>query len=333
MKTEPLRKAFLFVRSRFLWILALLVLGFLFIASSTDLLIREQEKEVFRISVILDDTTDETFVNFRKGAEQAAYELRADVSFVTLYERANAAEQEELIFREQEDGAQALIIAPVDEITLSSMVAEQRLHVPVVFIRSDVVIQNMDRAANIHSDYQALGRQTASAIISRWPSSVPVYYLSVGRPYGAAARFLEGTEALFGEAGYRREQLIRAANETGIERIRKLEQEESAVILALDRISLLRAASFRRQKGRESGIDGLYGPGTSVEALSFLEAGDADGLVVTDDFAEGYLAVRTAAEQIGRHNSPMQSRVLEGYFMEREDLEDGRYEQMLYPVE
>ena len=91
------------------------MLAALFLLSSTDLIIKEQKAEVYPISVIIEDTSDDYYVNFRKGMERAAVELNADVSFITLYEQGNRTQQMNFVLREQEDGNRALIVAPVDE--------------------------------------------------------------------------------------------------------------------------------------------------------------------------------------------------------------------------
>ena len=90
---------------KFLWILYGMVLAVLFLLSSTDLIIKEEAAEVYPVSVIIGDTSDENYVNFRKGMERAAIELNGDVSFITLYEKGSAVQQRELILRELADGA------------------------------------------------------------------------------------------------------------------------------------------------------------------------------------------------------------------------------------
>ena len=82
---------------------------------STDLLIKEPDKEIYQIAVIIEDIRDDNYSNFRKGMDQAAVELNADVRFITLYEKQDADQQMEFINREQQDGTNALIIAPADE--------------------------------------------------------------------------------------------------------------------------------------------------------------------------------------------------------------------------
>ena len=80
----------------FLYMIFLVVL---FLMCSTDLIIREPKKKVYQISVIVEDDRDDNYSNFKKGMEQAAVELHADVRFITLYERLDAGQQMELLNR------------------------------------------------------------------------------------------------------------------------------------------------------------------------------------------------------------------------------------------
>ena len=53
-------------KERIFWILYGMVLVLLFLLSSTDLIIKEKETQVYAISVIVEDTVDDNYVNFRK---------------------------------------------------------------------------------------------------------------------------------------------------------------------------------------------------------------------------------------------------------------------------
>ena len=77
----------------FLWGLLAGGLVILYLSSSTDLIIKERESEVYPISIVIGDTTDDYYANFRKGVEQAADDYNADISFITLFEKGDAEKQ------------------------------------------------------------------------------------------------------------------------------------------------------------------------------------------------------------------------------------------------
>lgn len=86
-------------RSKTALLLYMVFLMVLFLMCSTDLIIREPEKEVYQIAVIIEDIRDDNYGNFKKGMDQAAVELNADVRFITLYEKMDKDQQMELILR------------------------------------------------------------------------------------------------------------------------------------------------------------------------------------------------------------------------------------------
>ncbi len=126
-------------KEKFFWISYGIGLTFLFLLSSTDLIIKEEEAKVHPISVIVEADSDDNYVNFRKGMDLAAVELNADVNFITLYEKGNRRQQEELLKREQQDGSSALIVAPVNGEAVLAMQEENQLVLPLVFINSETV--------------------------------------------------------------------------------------------------------------------------------------------------------------------------------------------------
>ena len=71
-------------RGKLLLLLYVLVLIILFLMCSTDLLIKEPDKEIYQIAVIIEDIRDDNYSNFRKGMDQAAVELNADVRFIRI---------------------------------------------------------------------------------------------------------------------------------------------------------------------------------------------------------------------------------------------------------
>ena len=54
-------------KGKILWCIWAGILVLLFLMSSTDLIIKEKEIEVYPVSVIIDGDNDDYYVNFKKG--------------------------------------------------------------------------------------------------------------------------------------------------------------------------------------------------------------------------------------------------------------------------
>ena len=115
-----------------MWAAFAVVLVFLYLLSSTDLIIKEKKVEIYPVSIIVGDTTDDYYGSFRKGVEQAADEYNVDVSFITLFERGDAAYQMELVKREIDDGAGVVILEPADPLKCVQLSDETAFGSPLI---------------------------------------------------------------------------------------------------------------------------------------------------------------------------------------------------------
>ena len=84
------------------------------------------------LSVIIREQDSSFWTNTRMGMEQAAGELGAELRFLTLATANDGREQWELLQREIEQGADALVVAPADPAALEKSLGELDRDVPVV---------------------------------------------------------------------------------------------------------------------------------------------------------------------------------------------------------
>lgn len=312
----------------FLYMIFLVVL---FLMCSTDLIIREPEKEVSQIAVIIEETRDDNYGNFRKGIDQAAVELNADVRFITLYDRLDREQQMELIGREQQDGADALIVVPVDEMQVGDALAGKRVSIPMVLLGTG---KSSDDAAGVISiDYRQMGRKLAEGMIKRMPEGCPVVLLSEPGGLNAVSKdFLDGAEEVLRVSDHDCRRVV-PDEEGGYERVLEMSAKEEAAYLAGSPEILSSAAGVLAENpSLEDRMKGLYGRGNTLEILGALDEGTITGICVTDEFSRGYFGVYMAVQALERAGSP-KALALDSYYIEKEDLRDPEYEKMLYPME
>ena len=138
-------------KEKIMWAAGAICLVFLFLLSSTDWIIAEKEREVYQISVIVEDSNDEYYVNFKKGMDKAAESLHADVDFITLYAPNDLAQQIELIQREIKEGADALIVAPVDESEFVMRLDEISPSCPIILLGTSNVSASVAASIGINA--------------------------------------------------------------------------------------------------------------------------------------------------------------------------------------
>lgn len=320
-------------RDTWLWVIYGFVLLFLYLISSTNLLIKERKNEIYPVSVILDDTTDESYQNFKKGVDRAAIELNADVSMITLYEGGDASQQIERMAREQQDGARALIVMPVEESALESALADKRVQIPLVLVNAELPRDKV--SAVVSTDYDAMGQNLARQALNEHGNQIPYYLFYSSRKSAARRHFQDGVESVLRGGGCEIKKFVRHGDGSIRKIVEELVYPEStqAVIIALDAETLLETAQILADSSvYPEHVSGLYGRVTATPLLNYLDRGVISGLSVTDDFSTGYLSVRRAVEILSNQKTE-EATVLESYYIRKEDLRSPEFEKMLYPIE
>lgn len=320
-------------REKILWLVYALVLVLLFLMSSTDLIIKEEKKEVYPVSVIIDDTTDDFYVNFKKGVDQASSDYHVDVSFLTLYERGNAGQQLERVIRELNDGARGIILSPVDDDEVSMALDENQIRGPLVVVNSE--LKHNQIAVTISEDHYEAGKMLAEHMAEDIPTDIPVYLLSSGLKSGADTLAYDGIMSVLSEAGYQVSLMEMEAEEESRALIEGMVYPAGirAAFLALDMESMTNMAKVLDESSvYRRYACGFYGLGSNLDVLNYLDRGVIDGIVVTNDFIKGYLSIQKAVESI--QNSGIHETIrTEHFYIEKEDLRKKEYQKLLYPID
>lgn len=316
-------------RGKVLIFLYVAFLAILFLMCSTDLIIREPERESYQIAVIIEDVRGDNYSNFRKGMDQAAVEFNIDVHFITLYEKADAEQQMELMDREQQDGADALVVVPADE----ERVTEKYVNVPVIFLRS--CAPEEAGADSIVTDYEKMGGMLAHEILRNHVSENSVLLLTNPEQQSTMDRlFLKGARTVFSDEGYRIQE-VRQEKENDIRsalEALKAQTGESVALLAENQDLLAQAAGILADDPEIANcVEGLYGRGNTMSILNYLDHGEITGICVTDDFGTGYLSVRAAIQAL--EDTKHSITVMDSYYIEKEDLRKADWEKLLFPIE
>lgn len=309
-------------------VLYIVCLVVLFLMCSTDLIIREPERQIYQIAVIIEDVRSDNYSNFRKGMDLAAAELNADVQLITLYEKLDVKEQMDLMDREQQDGTDALIVVPVEE----EQVSARQMTIPVILMRAGVA--EAAGAGNVIVDYEKMGEQLAREILKEQPADVPVYVLTDPAGQSDMDRlFLKGSDAVFQEAGRSVQRILRGEEERFYTMLEQPGAEAQKVVILAENQDILTEAAgvVAGSEAVADAVGGLYGRGTTMAILNYLDRGVITGICVTDEFSVGYYSVREAVRALeGAGSVPT---VMESYYIEKKDLRDPAFEKMLFPIE
>lgn len=320
-------------RERLLWCVSAGVLVLLFLLSSTNLIIKEKKKEVYPISVIVDESNDEYYINFKKGMDKAAEKFQADMSFITLYQSHDEEEQMEMVQREIKDGARAVILAPVNETGVVMKLDEAKPNCPVILLGSTMI--NDSVVASISIDGYETGRMLGEHVAQKESPDVPVWLFTEGLLYTGNMDVYDGIRSVLDEKGFSYRMVEKHTDDTYRQAIEELVYPGSteAVIIAMDVSALDDTSEILEGSSVYAGyVKGLYGIGNTTAILQRLDKGIIKGLMAENRYNEGYLSVRNAVEAI--QGMWLKNRIhVETYYIEGKDLRDDKYEKLLYPIE
>lgn len=331
-------------REKVIWGLFAGILIILFLLSSTDLIIKEKDITVYSVSVILDDTTDDYYKNFRKGMDKAANEYNVDVNFVTLYEKGDVEEQMELLNRELSDGTQAVVFVPLKQAECRKLLDEMALTSPLIIMGNST--PGDWAMTGISQDYYAAGKLLGEAIIRDNNPDRPVFLFTEGLDYGYNEEVYNGLLDVISKVGFNAHhyEMVKSGmpNTPLIENedyFKQVIEEEvysyhgEAILVALDVKSLdLTADIMAGSADYGKNIATLYGFGSTTKILNDMDRGVIKGLVTTNQFDEGYLSIVKAVEAIEKSGDREQI-ILESYYLEKENLKEKYFEKILYPIE
>ena len=270
------------------------------------------EPQLLFLSVLFRDTDNTNWTVTRQGMEQAADELGAELRFLTLTVQGDGREQAELLRREVEGGAGALVVVPADPEALGETLAQQQSGCPVVALESPVA----GAVGTAAPDNALLGRQLAQALLEDWDGGPVLLLDSASASSGVTARLEAAQETLDG---------------AGVPNIRVSALPEGRVserwVMAFEPSATRQAADKKEAEGQSYA---LYGTGSSTAITVQLERGTIQAVAAWSDYAAGYLAVRQAVQAV--RERPGELEPLAFSIVRGEDIYEPENQKLLFPV-
>jgi len=241
------------------------------------------------------------------GAETAAREYGVNLSFLAPDDEEDVKGQAALVAQALEDGADALILAPNDDIALAGAVNEAALAVPVVIIDSKV--NSSKPKSYIGTDNYEAGRKAAEELIRLMEgrsSRIGIMGFVQGtqkaemREKGLLDTLAKHPEIAVVEKEYSfsDQQLATQLTQAMIETHERLD-----AIVALNSIASLGVAEGLGKLGLEGTVK-LIAFDSTVQELELMQEGVISATIIQNPFSMGYLGVRHAVEAMKSQKVP-----------------------------
>ncbi len=286
-----------------------------------------QRPALLEMSVIAREADGSAWANARRGMEQAAADLHVELRFLYPSDSNNSLEQCQLLRRETESGASAILLFPTDRAALAETVQDTAGQAALVTLETDMTAQGARGC--VGADNTALGQALGTAALNGVPPGETVLLLDSAPGDNGIRERMEAAGALLEAAGrtvlYCRPaegESLAAALQSG------LAQGDVCAVVAFEPSALERAAA---ETALLDEPPLLYGAGSTAAIAANLEQGRITSIVAQNAFSTGYLAVEAAAGLARRE--PAEPLVqLPCFTVRRENMYEPDYQKLLFPV-
>lgn len=319
--------------SKKVFILTEAVLGVLAVLLAALMLLEENEGELYKVSVIIDNSEDNQWTAFRYGLRMAATDQQLEMSVVSTEGGLTLEEQQSLIRQEIDNGADGIIVQPVSGQESEDMLKKTAKKVPIMLVETSAVQEKEDSALQVTSpDNQAMGEALAKellkdcddnniggkslGILSGPSQSQALLDREKGfrdTMKGTGARVSWSVSAAFGE------------EEDPLEDLPKVD-----FVIALDDESLTAAGEYSAANDLHGAI--VYGIGNSTEAAYYLDTGEVECIVVPDEFNVGYQSLQTISEKLKHFFGKLEDRSVSHTVIRRDTLFTKENQEILFTM-
>lgn len=286
------------------------------------IMIREKtEKDFEKVSVVIQNSDDNQWSAFMYGLKMAAEDCGIEMSVVNTGAVLTVEEEESLIESEIGNGADAVIVQPVQGAGSEEMLKRIHNKVPLMLVECTL---SKDKDASVipvtEPDNYAMGAALAEELLKDYNGNLD------GKTLGLLSEMGDSEAVIHREKGFKDGIKDTGAmiswsvsgsfakdGEIALETRPKVD-----LVVALDDSSLTKA-------GEESAANNLhgavvYGIGNSTEAVYYLDTGLAECLVVPDEFNVGYQSLTEIAQSLGNHFYKPKDKAVSYTVLRRETL-------------
>lgn len=318
----------IFKRYRRLIVVAVLLIVFLVAAISLGSLQTTKSEARRQVSLIVYGEDSEQWENLRQGAELVCEENNAGLSLLTMLSENDVAEQEEIIDREIQSGADALIIAPCNSEAIKNYIEEKRTSIPVVFVEKTEV--NKDSISISPDDYK-IGYELGEEIINNESDIVTVAIVSENAQRESIRLREKGLlDAIEGKVG----KILKWSRNDNNTRVNKrqfiqraLVSEATDVIVTFDSPTTDALIDALANLNTQSKV---YAISTSDKALYNLYSREIIALGYPNEYAMGYLAAVNALNR-SYARKMYSDKEIEYRIVRKENMYDEDNQTLLFP--
>lgn len=309
-----------------------LVIAIIFL---NGIMIRENgaNTETIQIHAIIDNSSDNRWVQFIAGMRQAAEDQNVKLTVMPTGHFADLAEEKTMIDRSVREGASGVILQLCEDTdvheTLQNLYGQ--IYVELVNTGIDGTVENI--TGIVSPDHKAIGEALAAETLVFAPEAVEnctIGVVSGEMSLGSSNQSMQGfLEAL---ENYGIDVSWTLAQSDGSSNLREMLENKKApdILVAIDNAGLEAAGEYAASLEKPIVV---IGTGTSTKAIYYLDSGVVQSVVVPEDYMMGYQSVSDLADFIKKNTFTARIRTVEHRVIHQDTLFDEENQSILFPIQ
>ena len=323
------------MKNKNMFIIAIAVLlTFTFIVSTSALVMSGISEDPVQVSVILDDSSSVRWTSFISGLEQAAKDTGIKVKVVNTTKNLSLSQQNLLINQELNSGADGIILQLTSSRGTENMISSisRKAVLLLVDTSGDMDVDVEGRSACIQVNNVELGRALANEVSIAYGKDLK------GKKVGVVAGNLRQNSNSERLEGFTENLKASGATTAWVDsnvnyvsdKIGQRQQDNPAdIIVALDNSGLEAACEYAL---RQSEPPTIFGEGTSIKVVSYLDDGLITSMVVPNEYYMGYQSITAVSNRLDNRLTPMEDETIAFRVVNRDNLFDENNQRLLFPV-
>ena len=286
-----------------------------------------------QIHVIVDNSSDNRWVQFIAGMHQAAEDEGVNLTIMPTGKLSGLQEQESLIARAVSGGTDGVIIQLMDGPDAASTLETFSSSTNIEIVDGDDYEVMSNVVGIVSPDHTAIGEALAREAMELADRPIGECYIGVIKGSDAmssAQERLTGFEETLESGGGKISWVVYQNNDS--ENVKELLAKYPIpdILVALDNTGMEAAGEYAAELQKKILV---IGTGTSMKALYYLDSGIAQSLVVPEDYMMGYQSVTDLAEYIHRNRFLPLARTVSHRVIHRDTLFAEENQEILFPVQ
>ena len=320
-------------RNVFILVIAVLLVIVL-MASTSALIMSGVRDDPVQISVVVDDSGSGRWASFQAGLEQAAKDNGVKLTIVPTGKNFTLRQQQMAINEEISGGADGVILQIASSRSTEEMISDisNKAVLMLVDTSADMDVDVEGKSACISADNMAIGRALANEVRIAYGNDLAGHKIGIvagNQRQNSLIQRMEGFNENIGSSGVNVVWVDNSLSDIS----QKIEicqtQEKADILVALDNSGLEAVCEYAL---RTSDSPMIFGEGTSIKNVSYLDDGIINSMVVPNEYYMGYQSVVAIVRRLDNRLTPMEDQQISYRVVNRDNLFDVSNQRVLFPV-